>query len=263
MLYYPQLTSGSICQFPIGWQATTRTISNELPSGETIRMSDPGARSIQWRLQYSSLTDNEQASIEQLFEAVEGRLGTFTFLDPTDNLLLWSEDWTKQVWSSDPMLQLSSGYSDPFGGSGAIQITNSAQAVQRVVQSLASDSSFQYCFSVYLRSDSTSVVQLLQSASGDEAREAVTVGPRWARFVKSASLSAKQDGISFGVELPAGARIFVFGGQVEAQMAPGPYKKTTDHAGVYPKTRFEADSLSITTNAPNQNACAVNLMSRL
>src|SRR5690349_18339431 len=123
MLYYPQLTSGSVCQFPVGWRVTARTVSNELPGGDTVRMDDPGARTIYWQLKYSSLTDNEEAAMEQLFKAAEGRLQTFRFLDPTDNLLMWSEDWTKQVWSSDPLLQLTAGGTDPFGGNGAMQIT--------------------------------------------------------------------------------------------------------------------------------------------
>ena len=62
--------------------------------------------------------------------------------------------------------------------------------------------------------------------------------------------------------LPAGVRIQAFGAQVEAQPAAGHYKKTTDQGGVYPKTRFESDSLSISTEAPNQNSCVVNLVSK-
>src|SRR5262249_11127352 len=156
MLYYPQLTSGSVCQFPAGWRTTIRTISNELAGGANIRMSDPGGRTMCWRLEYSSLTDDEQSAMEQLFEAAEGRLESFTFLDPTDNLLTWSEDWTKPTWTSDPLLQSAGGGTDPFGGSGALQITNIAQTAQQVVQSLGGASWFQYCFSVYLRSDSPS-----------------------------------------------------------------------------------------------------------
>ena len=74
---------------------------NQLPSGFTIRMADMGAQKVQWRLRYSSLTDAERSSIESLFEASEGQLNTFTFLDPTDNLLMWSEDWTQAVWTAE------------------------------------------------------------------------------------------------------------------------------------------------------------------
>ena len=50
---------------------------------------------------------------------------------------------------------------------------------------------------------------------------------------------------------------------MEPQTAPGDYKKTTDLAGVYTNTRFDSDSLTLTTGAPNQNSCAVNLVSNL
>ncbi len=177
MLHYPQLTSGSVCQFPVKRRTTLRTVSNELPSGDNIRMSDPGAARVRWQLQYLGLTDGERSSIEQLFEAAEGRLTTFTFLDPTDNLLMWSEDYTKPVWTVDPLLQVTGGIADPFGGSGAMQLTNTAQAPQSATQSIGAASWFQYCLSVYLRCDSPSTIQLVISAAGQELRSAIPPGP--------------------------------------------------------------------------------------
>src|SRR5258708_6961278 len=147
MLHYPQLTSGSVCQFPLKRRTTLRTVSNELPSGDNIRMSDPGAARVRWQLQYLGLTDGERTSIEQLFEAAEGRLTTFSFLDPTDNLLLWSEDYTKSVWTVDPLLQVTSGMAAAFGGTAAVQLTNTAQAAQSATQSIEGATSLRYCFS--------------------------------------------------------------------------------------------------------------------
>src|SRR5258708_40136216 len=109
MLYYPQLSTGAVSQFPMTRRTPVPSISNLLPSGDTIRMSDPGAAVVRWRLRYSNLADEEWAPLDQLFEAAQGRLATFTFLDPMDNLLMWSEDWTRPVWSSDPLLQVSAG----------------------------------------------------------------------------------------------------------------------------------------------------------
>src|SRR5258708_36886874 len=98
MLHYPQLTSGSVCQFPVKRRTTLRTVSNELPSGDNIRMSDPGAAHVRWQLQYLGLTDGERTSIEQLFEAAEGRLTTFSFLDPPANLLCCANNSLKPRW---------------------------------------------------------------------------------------------------------------------------------------------------------------------
>jgi hypothetical protein len=263
MHHYPQLTSGSICQLPVSQRTSIRTVSNELAGGDTIRMADPGDQVMRWQLQYSGLTDAEWSSIEQLFAASEGRLSTFTFLDPTDNLLMWSEDWTKAVWTADPLIQIVNGNQDPLGGSNAAQLTNTAQTTQRIVQDIAGASWFQYCFSVYLRSDVAAVVQMVVSAGGHDSLTAISVGPAWKRAIASGILAIVQDGLVFGVELPSGVRIQAFGAQVEAQTGAGQYKKTIDRGGVYSNTRFDSDSLTINTNAPNQNSGTVSLYSNL
>jgi hypothetical protein len=263
MLYFPQLSSGVVAQFPVNRRAATRTVTNQLLSGYNIRMSDPGAATVSWQLQYSDLTDAEFASLEQLFEAAEGQLTTFTFLDPVDNLLMWSEEWTNAVWAADPLLQISTGIADPLGGTGAVQFTNTAQTTQRIVQTMEAPSWYQYCCSIYLRANTPSTVQLLLSATGQESLTQVSIGSSWTRAVFAASLTLQQDGISFGLQLPAGAAVSAFGPQVEPQTAPGDYKKTTDLAGVYTNTRFDSDSLTLTTGAPNQNSCTVNLVSNL
>lgn len=263
MLYYPQLASGAVCQFPVSQRTSIRTMSNELPGGDTIRMPDPGAAAIQWQLQYSSLTDNEWASIEQLFETVEGRLTTFTFLDPTDNLLAWSEDWTKSVWTTGPLLNVSSGIQDPYGASNAVQLTNTSQTAQRIVQTINGASSFQYCFSTYLRSDTPCTLQVVGSTAGEESLATVSAGPSWVRIARSVSFSTQHDGIGFGLQLPVGTRVEAFGAQVEAQPIAGQYKKSTDRGGVYANTRFASDSLRRTTDASNQNSCGIDLFSCL
>jgi len=240
-----------------------RTVSNELPGGDSIRMSDPGAAAVRWQLQYLALTDGERSAIEQLFEAAEGRLTMFTFLDPTDNLLMWSDDYTKSAWSVDPLLQLTAGILDPFGGNGATQITNTAQVAQSLTQSMEAASWFQYCLSAYLRCDSPSTISLIFSTAGHELRGSIPVTTAWTRAIKTGSIPSNQGGVSFRLELPAGVRVSVFGAQAEPQLAPGSYKKTLDRAGVYPRTRFDSDSLSVATDAPNQHSCRVSLVSSL
>lgn len=263
MLYYPQLTSGSVCQYPVLRSTTTRTVSNQLPSGDTIRMSDLPAEMIRWQLQYAGLTDAETSSISQLFGETQGRLSTFTFLDPTDNLLMWSEDWTKSVWTADPLLQVVIGIADPNGGTGATQLTNTGQAAQQVSQIVAGASWFQYCFSIYLRADAPCAVQLLLSSTGQQLTSSVSVGSTWARSVQAVALSSQDDGFSVGIILPPGVRMFAFGPQLEAQPAPGPYKMNTAQAGVYPSARFDVDSLSVTANAVDQSSCVVSLVTQL
>lgn len=263
MLYYPQLSSGSIAQFPISRRTVTRTVTNDLLGGETIRMADPGATLVQWQLQYFNLSDDEWSSIEQLFETAEGQLNTFVFLDPTDNLLMWTEDWTQPVWSADPMLQVSGGAQDPLGGTGAINVTNSGQATQRILQATAGPSWYQYCFSVYLTSLAPVTVQLVLTSNGEDSLTSIAAGSGWQRVLTSASLATQADGISFGLQLAPGTAVTAFGAQVEAQPIASIYKKNIDNGGVYPATRFNSDSLIRNTDAINQNSCALTLVSAL
>jgi Conserved hypothetical protein 2217 (DUF2460) len=263
MLYYPQLTTGAITQFPVTRTTYMRTVANQLPSGYTIRMADTGAQKVQWRLRYSALTNGEQSSIESLFEASEGQLNTFTFLDPTDNLLMWSEDWTETVWAPDPLLEVTAGISDPLGNTGAMQLTNTAQTTQQIIQNTSAPSSFVYCYSVYLRSAVPATIQLVVTATGQTTLTPVTTGATWARVTYAGSLSVQQDTIGFGVQLPAGVQVDAFGAQVEAQPGAGLYKKTIDLGGVYTSTRFSSDLLLVTATAPNQNSCQIDLISNL
>jgi hypothetical protein len=263
MLYYPQLTTGAISQFPLRRGNNMRTVANQLASGYTIRMADTGAQRVQWQLRYSDLTDGERSAIEGLFAAAQGQLNTFTFLDPTDNLLMWSEDWMQTVWTADPLLQVAGGVQDPFGGNSAMRLTNTAQTVQQIIQSTNGPSSFVYCFSVYVRSSVPATIQLVVTATGETALTAVATSASWRRATASGSLSVQHDGISFGVQLPAGAQVDAFGAQVEAQPGAGLYKKTLDLAGVYSSTRFSSDLLAATATAPNQNSCQIGLISNL
>jgi hypothetical protein len=263
MLYYPQLTTGAVSQFPVTRNTYMRTVSNQLPSGYSIRMADTGAQKVQWRLRYSGLTDSEVTSIESLFEASEGQLNTFTFLDPTDNLLMWSEDWTQAVWAPDPLLQVTPGVADPLGGSDAMQLTNIAEATQQILQNTNGPSSFVYCYSVYLRSAVPATIQLVVTATGQTVLTPITTGASWTRVTTSGSLSVEQDGIGFGVQLPAGVQVDAFGAQVEAQPGAGLYKKTIDLGGVYTSTRFSTDLFVGTATAVNQNSCEIDLLSNL
>src|SRR6266481_3426370 len=119
MLYYPPVT-----QYPIARRASMRTVVNALTDGSTVRAGDSAARRMRWELRYSGLTAAEWQAIEQLFAATQGQVGSFTFLDPAENLLAWSEDFSKGVWRVDPLLQVTAGIADPRGGTGAVALTN-------------------------------------------------------------------------------------------------------------------------------------------
>jgi hypothetical protein len=263
MLYYPQFATGSIAQFPISRGTKMRTVSNQLASGDTIRMADTGAQKAIWQLRYSGLTDDERSSLENLFEAAEGQLTTFVFLDPTGNLLMWSEDWTQPVWAHDPLLEVTGGVQDALGANASMQLTNTAETTQQIVQNTSGPSSYLYCYSVYLRSNVPTTAQLVVTTAGQTSLTAVMTDGSWARVFTSGSLSVQQDGVGFGLQLPAGAQVDAFGAQVEAQAGMGLYKKTIDRGGIYASTRFSSDLLLVTGTAVDQNSCQIDLISNL
>ena len=88
-----------------------------------------------------ALSAGETAALENLFKATEGRLRTFTFLDPGANLLAWSEDLRNAPWVSDPMIQKTAGITGPDGAARGTRLINGGQAAQRIVQTVAAPAS--------------------------------------------------------------------------------------------------------------------------
>ena len=244
-LYYPQLNSGAVAQYRVKRRNSRRTALNDLPGGARITYADTGASSVSWDLRYQSLTISEYAQIESLFSACSGQVGTFIFLDPLDNLLQWSEDLTQSIWTFDPLLTVTAGIADPLGGTGGFSLANVGQSSQTMSQQLPANSGGAYCFSAWLRADQAgAAATLFRTGSGETAAETLAVSSTWTRYVQTASLSNALQGLSFGVQLPAGGVVQAFGFQLEAQTSPGTYKKTLNQAGVYANARFASDSLA-------------------
>ena len=55
------------------------------------------------------LSDEEAAALRAFFDAAEGTLNGFTFLDPAGNLLAWSDQLDNAAWQTDPLLSLTGG----------------------------------------------------------------------------------------------------------------------------------------------------------
>src|SRR5579862_6218420 len=152
MIYFPQLSSGATGQFPIQRQRISRTAGNQSWQDYQVKLADPGAAMTKWHLSFGELSDQELAALETLFQAVEGSLTPFTFLDPADNLLVWSEQQDQPAWQADALLLVTGGVTDPLGGMAAYQIRNSSAATLLLQQSVDAPGSLEYCLSLYARS---------------------------------------------------------------------------------------------------------------
>jgi hypothetical protein len=256
MIYFPQLSSGATGQFPIKRQRVTRTVINQSCQDYNIKLADPGAAIMEWHLSFDEMTDQELAALEALFQAAEGQLTAFTFVDPTDNLLAWSEQQNQAVWQADPLLTLAGGIADPLGGAAAFTITNTGGAIQMLQQSINAPASLYYCFSVYACSNQSTNLWLVR---GTETA-ANAIGPAWTRLTSAGQLSNEADSISFGVALDPGTTVQVFGMQAEAQPSASMYKETNGTGGVYTNARFKSDTLTITTKGPNRHSCAMDII---
>ena len=242
MADFPQLSTGAVSQYPLTRNVVTRTVTNSLEDGSTIRLADPVYK-IRWDLSYTGLSQNEWNALAAFFASMQGQLNAFIFVDPAANLLSWSEDLSHTVWVKDGLIQTTAGIADPLQGTSATLVTNTAQIAQGVSQQINAPGSYSYCFSVYLRCDQACSVTLRCFANGVEQDEQDLIDSEWSRYTLSVALSSPIEGVTFGLLFPAGVAVDVFGLQVEAQPAAGIYKKVTGAGAVYVHSRFAQDEL--------------------
>ncbi len=257
MLAFPQLLTGANTQYPLARTDVLRTALNSMADGREVKFADTGSVSTRWELRLSGLTDDEWAAIAALFDAVEGRLRTFTLLDPLSNLFAWSEDLEKSEWLRDPMLSVAASIADPFGGQAAFRMANAGQAAQTLQQTIAGPGDFQYCCSVWARSVGDSAVTILRGGDG----KAFSPGADWTRIYSAGSSGGASETFSAGFSLGPGASVDLYGPQLEAQPAPGAYWRTLGRSGVYSKVRFDADSLDLTAEDRGASSGQITLLS--
>jgi hypothetical protein len=255
MATYPQLESGALSQFPVQKRRRARTVVNRAADGSTIKLADQAVEATEWVLTYRDLGDEEAAALRTFFLAVEGTLNGFTFLDPADNLLAWSDQLDHEAWQRDPLLNLAGGVADPRGGSGAWRLSNSGTAEQSASQTLAVPGAYQYCLSAYVRAATAASVQL--TIGGQSVRRAAT--GEWTRIAWTCSGDAQATSLRFAVEIGAGEVVEVYGLQAEAQCAASGYKAST-HGGVYEDAHLGEDVLTITSTDVNRHSCRVKII---
>jgi hypothetical protein len=224
-----------------------------------VKLADSMADALEWDLDLEGLTDAEWNAIEALFEAVEGRLGSFTFADPFDNLLRWSEDLTAGAWAKGTGLVLSAGIADPLGGLGAARVANQGAAADSLQQTVNGPGWYQYCLSVYARSATPATITLFQSAGAASVSKSFAVGETWRRLEYGGTLSTTEETVEFGVTVEPGVTVELFGFQVDAQTGASSYRRTTARGGVHEEAWFLDDTLTRTAAGPDDNSSKVRI----
>jgi hypothetical protein len=259
--YFPQLTSGATVQFPIRRTFRWRTIATESADGRQVRAADDRSPMIAWRCTYRALSDPEMQQIKNFFASCGGRLLEFTFADPNDNLLKWSEDFSQASWNRPPWGLVEPGGEDPLGGQGAWRLTNNGVTTASFGQTVAIPGYYGCVFTLYVRSETEGWIRLARTADGAEQHAYVRVDAAWRRAVFRTQLTVSGDASVFACEVAAGKTIEVFGAQVEAQPNPSEYKRTLSRGGLYTRCRFSRDELHTVSQGPNNHDVILDLES--
>lgn len=255
MTWFPQTAAGSV-QLPLRRRLVWRSITNRFENGERCELSDPAAGRIEWSLTYKDLSSEEADSLSTFFRNARGAFATFAFVDPTANLLGWSEDFSRPDW--DRQLLNATAVAGPVSGSLAARFANNAGATQSLCQSLALPGSYTTCFSAWLRSDVPSTATLRRG----NLTQSITTTPTWRRFFISGKVPG-EEAATFAIEVDAGQSLDVWGPQVETSPYPSRYVPTTTAAGIYERTSFAGDDFALTATGPGRFATDITLVSRL
>jgi hypothetical protein len=259
MLYFPQLTTGSASQFPCTKRVIERTVATQQADGSEVKLFDPGVCRVEWEFELAGLAEAEWQAIRTLFQNVEGRLGTFVFLDPFGNLLAWSENLSAGAWVKAPGLDLTPGAADPFGGIAATRVHNGGTAEGGLRQTVAAPAWFRYSVSVYARSDAAGDAALTLATGSETVRKSFAVGPAWRRLEMTAQTAWQEEAVTFGVVAPAGGTVELYGLQAEPQMGASRYKKTAARNGVYANAAFLDDVLQMSSEFAGAFSCTIRI----
>lgn len=250
-LFFPQLSSGAMAQYPIKKTLLARTIKNVLSDGNMILLADPDGAHLIWQLAYSELSVVDVDALQSHFSACVGSYRAFTFLDPTDNLLVSSSDVTTAAWQTSSLIHLSSGLADPMGGVAAFTAINAGMGNELISQTLNIPANYQYCFSLYVASNESGEITLLRQGLSAQENTIVAIGPTWTRVNSSGQLNDAGTNLTVSISLAPGQQVGLYGPQLEPQIAPSRYRSTAQTGGVYANAHWGIDQLTIFADAPN------------
>ncbi len=264
MLLYPQLATGALVQYPIRKRRSERTILNISEDGWAIALSDPYASEVRWDLAYEGLTDQEVANVTSFFELCEGPLQPFLFLDPTENLFAYSEDYSQPAWQLNSLITVTTGIDDPLGTTRASRLVNTSAGTLEITQTVPIPGSVTCAFSVYLRAVSGGTGFQMTGTDGSTVNaQQVAPNTGWTRFsLTTGFASSTSTECDFSVSMPSGTTLDVFAMQLDPQPAPGTYVSSTSETGVYPNCRFNSNQITVVGTGPNQSSIQLSIISK-
>ena len=249
--FFPQLSVGAVAQYPLRKVRSYRTIKNVLSDGRLIVLPDRAAKRVAWHLSYVNLTADDIKALQSHFRFCQGPLQTFTFLDPTGNLLSFSDKLSASVWLQANQIQVQAGFSDTLKTQNAVRLTNTGQSTSDLYQALSLPANYSYCFSAYVRSDLFGTLALFRRTQTVVATESFTFGSSWRRIYLTGSLLDQGSNLQVGLTLQPGQQVEICGMQLEPQLAPSEYRSTDERCGIYSEARYGMNELLIRADGYN------------
>jgi hypothetical protein len=238
---------------------TTRV--NRMPDFTEARTADQVSPLFRWDLQLGPLSDADAATIQSFYAARNGGYETFAFLDPLDNLLQWSEDFSQSAWqkSNPSSFAVSGGVTDPFGGSAAQTLSNSSGATNTVSQTLvANPAGITFTASVWLQGSGNVTLRVTDGA-GQTASTVAALSGSWKRYVVTGNFPSAGTQIIWSADLAASAGANFFGAQLVPLQGPGAYTRTTVVSGFHPNCCFDS-GLTHRVVSPGVNQMKVSVI---
>jgi len=258
-LVYPQLRTGAIVHYPIRKTAVTRTVSNVLPGGTVLMYPDDPAHRTNWSWEYVGLTLDEAAALQDFFNACNGPLRPFTFLDPTGNLLSGSSNFGAPAWQLSSKTKISADFRGPFLDSAALSLVNEGQALQELCQTLTVPCDYTYCFSVYVSSPTREPVILFRRGIHSEESVSLHAGLDWSRVWTAGNLQDPSTGLCVGVKLLPGQQLSVSAAQLQVQPSLSPYRNRPQAGDIYSNAHWAIDELNVRHVGPNNCSMSVSI----
>ncbi len=244
-----------MAQLPLRKETGYRTLVNRALDGREIRVQDQDYFALEWELPVELLTDAEWQAIQDLFVASEGRLKSFLFLEPGENLLAWSEKFIEDIWAKTGVT-VTEGIGDPLGGTLASRLTGAGS----ISQSLNIPAKLRYAASIWAKTSQAGAALELNDNAGQAATAAVTSDGLWRRYSLSTAWTAStSETVTFRVTQPAGATVDIHGAQLEPHPAASYYKKALERGGAHPGARFSSDTLGDRATEPGRHSGLIRI----
>lgn len=243
-LFFPQLTTGCLVQYPVKRAKSVHTVMNEMEDGSTLLSSDSDGSLLTWSLTYAGITAAEVTALQSLFVASRGRLRAFTFCDPLDNLLSTN-------WLYSPLIQVNGTTFSNLGSSPAT-----------LSQTLPLPANYQFCFSLVantVQSAAGSIV-LIRRGPSVESRDVLPIG---GSAVSAGNLGDPGVGFTVGIELQPGQTVDLTSIQLEIQPAPSPYREPKAAGGVYTNAHWGGDELLFVSTGPDSFSVSLQIEARV